>query len=176
LCRQLSLPDALLDTVVSMIFDKADMDGDGEISIDEITTVLAGKKWHILCAILYSKCITLPRQARDKHRGNSKRDAFSYSVLDRCEQYGHGRGANLRHIRRHARGALRGQKTEPFCAVLMLKKNILPRQPATDTGKAQKERHGFLAGDRRGWQRHDLLSGVQDLPVDGGGSNCHWQQ
>jgi hypothetical protein len=67
LCRQLSLPDALLDTVVSMIFDKADMDGDGEISIDEITTVLAGKKWHILCAILYSKCIILPRQARDKH-------------------------------------------------------------------------------------------------------------
>jgi hypothetical protein len=114
LCRQLSLPDALLDTVVSMIFDKADMDGDGEISIDEITTVLAGKKWHILCAILYSKCIILPRQARDKHRGNSKRDAFSYSVLNRCEQYGHGRGANLRHIRRHARGAVRGQKTGSF--------------------------------------------------------------
>eukprot|EP01046_Picozoa_sp_COSAG06_P011905 COSAG06_NODE_685_length_13103_cov_126.328668_8_plen_107_part_00 len=63
-----------------------------------------------------------------------------------------------------------------FPLFLKLKKNVLPRQAGTDTGKAQKERDGFLAGDRRGWQRHDLLSGVQDLPVDGGGSNCHWQQ
>eukprot|EP01046_Picozoa_sp_COSAG06_P069598 COSAG06_NODE_19055_length_855_cov_2.514550_1_plen_106_part_00 len=36
---------------------------------------MAGKKTHIVCAIMkYTKPIVLPRQARDKHRENSKRE------------------------------------------------------------------------------------------------------
>jgi hypothetical protein len=49
-----------------------DVDNDG--GFDE--NPLAGEKR--LFAPFYTKMIILPRQAPDKHRENSKRDAFSY--------------------------------------------------------------------------------------------------
>ena len=43
----------------------------------------AGKKTRLLRHFIL-KFIILPRQARDKHRENSKRDAFSYSSSSCC--------------------------------------------------------------------------------------------
>jgi hypothetical protein len=40
----------------------------------------SGKKSHIFCPFCTKKRIILSRQARDKHRENSKRDAFSYRL------------------------------------------------------------------------------------------------
>ena len=40
----------------------------------------------VFCAILYSS-LSLPRQARDKHRENSKRDALSYMALQQHNHY-----------------------------------------------------------------------------------------
>jgi hypothetical protein len=40
------------------------------------TDIVTGKKTGFLRCHLYIKCIILPRQARDKHRENSKKDRF----------------------------------------------------------------------------------------------------
>ena len=82
---------------------------------------------------LMLKMIILPRQARDKHRENSKRDAFSYSTILTCMW----------------RGCLRPVRNRRllFCAIFILIKNpssFYQDRLGTNTGKTLKRAACFL--------------------------------
>ena len=83
------------------------------------------------------KMLILPRQARDKHKENSKKDAFlQEEVVRMLEEIheGEGQAEHLRLMVARARAIQCTVRKTPFlwCFLLYIKTIILPRQARDD--------------------------------------------